>query len=68
MVRSAAVFAAVFFVGLARDPGCGADDKPSGVNGPCTRSKDCNAGLECSEGVCTQPDGGETGDASRDGS
>ena len=68
-MRSAAVLAAVFFVGLARDPGCGGDDEEKrGLNGPCTRSKDCNAGLECNQGVCTEPDGGIAGDASHDGS
>lgn len=43
--------------GLARDCG-GADDPPSGKNAPCTRQKDCSAGLVCSEGVCKEPDAG----------
>jgi hypothetical protein len=67
MRGGAVVIAAVFVVGLVRDPGCGGGETPSGVNGPCTRSKDCSAGLECQQGVCTQPDGGAAGDASHDG-
>jgi len=44
---------------LARDPGCGGADSPeSALNAPCTRSKDCSAGLVCAEGVCAEPDGG----------
>jgi hypothetical protein len=44
---------------LGRDPGCGGSDSPSsGVNAPCTRSKDCSGGLVCTEGVCTEPDSG----------
>lgn len=46
-------------LGLGRDPGCGGAESPSsGVNAPCTRSKDCGAGLVCMEGVCTEPDAG----------
>jgi hypothetical protein len=62
---------------LGRDPGCGGSDQPSsGVNAPCTRSKDCNRDLVCAEGVCTEPDSGVTptdagtvppGDAADDG-
>jgi hypothetical protein len=45
--------------GLSRDPGCGGADSPSsGPNAPCTRSRDCSGGLECNEGVCTDPDAG----------
>jgi hypothetical protein len=44
---------------LGRDPGCGGADSPSsGVNAPCTRTKDCTFGLVCTEGVCTEPDSG----------
>jgi len=44
---------------LAREPGCGGSDSPqSALNAPCTRSKDCSAGLVCTEGVCAEPDGG----------
>ena len=44
---------------LGRDPGCGSADSPSsGLNAPCTRSKDCTTGLVCAEGVCTEPDSG----------
>ncbi|MDB4942520.1 MAG: hypothetical protein JWP97_2054 [Labilithrix sp.] len=46
-------------LGLGRDPGCGGGDSPSsGLNGPCTRNKDCGGELACREGVCTTPDGG----------
>ena len=61
------IAAAAVVLGLFREPGCGGDDTPSGVNGPCTRSKDCSAGLECQEGVCSQPDAGVAGDASDGG-
>jgi hypothetical protein len=46
---------------LGREPGCGGSESPSsGVNAPCTRSKDCNQGLLCTEGVCAEPDSGVT--------
>ncbi len=68
VMRGGVVIATAIVVGLLRDPGgCGGDDMPSGVNGPCTRSKDCTAGLECQQGVCTPPDAGVAGDASDDG-
>lgn len=53
---------------LAREPGCGGADLGSGgLNGPCTRSKDCATGLVCAEGVCTEPDAGLGGvDSGRD--
>lgn len=78
MVRTIAVLA-VMSLGLSREPGCGGADSPSsGLNAPCTRSKDCSAGLVCDQGVCTDPDGGNapldggrdaksTVDASNDG-
>lgn len=54
MVLRVAFVAAVAF-GLARD--CGAQDNPpSGPNAPCTRTKDCSAGLVCTAGVCEDPD------------
>ena len=41
-------------LGLSHDPGCGGVDSPaSGVNAPCTRSKDCKGDLVCEKGVCT---------------
>jgi hypothetical protein len=53
------VSVAVAWGALARDPGCGGADSPSsGPNAPCTRSKDCSAGLVCEEGVCTERDAG----------
>lgn len=41
-----------------RDPGgCGGTESPSsGINAPCTRTKDCGRSLVCVEGVCTEPD------------
>jgi hypothetical protein len=65
--------------GAGRDPGCGGAESPaSGVNAPCTRSKDCGGSLVCAEGVCTEPDSGtappdsgrdatSSGDAADDG-
>jgi hypothetical protein len=44
-------------LGMLRDP-CGTDTVGAGVNGPCTRSKDCADGLSCVMGVCTSPDAG----------
>jgi hypothetical protein len=75
MVQRAALVAA-FALGLARDCG-GADNPPSGLYAPCTRTKDCDVGLVCTEGACQQPDAGqvldsatgtpEPGDAADDG-
>jgi hypothetical protein len=58
----------LFVVALSalRDP-CGTDTVGAGVNGPCTRSKDCADGLSCVMGVCTSPDAGVT-DAAGGGS
>jgi hypothetical protein len=69
VVRGVASFAVVFGVfgvgqgtfGISREPGCGGADSPSsGQNAPCTRSKDCSAGLTCAEGVCKELDSGST--------
>lgn len=47
---------------FARDPGCGGvDSTESGINGPCTRDKDCKDHLTCERGVCTGPDTGDAG-------
>jgi hypothetical protein len=60
----AVAFAAL---GLSRDPGCGGVGDPAGLpNAPCTRTKDCSAGLVCVEGVCSEPDAGEPVDAGAD--
>ncbi|MBS2019062.1 MAG: hypothetical protein JST00_39710 [Deltaproteobacteria bacterium] len=61
MIREAKALAVLVALGLgaARDPGCGGGDSPNGgENAPCTRNKDCRGGLQCSEGVCTEPDSG----------
>jgi hypothetical protein len=53
--------AAVVFVAVAlvREPACGeSGEHQGGVNAPCTREKDCAAGLSCTSGVCTSPDSG----------
>jgi hypothetical protein len=67
VVRSGAVIAAFVALGLSQDPGCGGGgDPPRGPNAPCTRQKDCSAGLVCAEGVCTEPDSGVTDAGSPD--
>ena len=61
MLRNVVAYGVISIGALAlgRDPGCGGADSPSsGVNAPCTRSKDCTGGLVCAEGVCTEPDSG----------
>ncbi len=61
MLRNVVAYGVVSLGALAlgRDPGCSGSDSPSsGVNAPCTRTKDCNGGLVCMEGVCTEPDSG----------
>ncbi len=54
-------------LGLAHDPGgCGSvDSSSSGLNAPCTRSKDCSGHLVCTQGVCTDDDAdsGSSGNA-----
>lgn len=61
MLRNVALYGVVSLGALAfgRDPGCGGTDSPSsGLNAPCTRSKDCTNALVCTEGVCTESDSG----------
>ena len=61
MLRNVVAYGVVSLGALAlgRDPGCGGADSPSsGVNAPCTRSKDCSNDLVCAEGVCTEADSG----------
>jgi hypothetical protein len=67
VVRTAFVLT-VLSLGLGHEPGCGGADSPSsGLNAPCTRSKDCSSSLVCSEGVCTELDAGVvTPDGGRD--
>ncbi len=48
-----------------RDPGCGAAGERAGLNGPCTRTKDCEPTLRCFEGVCV-PEDAAVPDASTD--
>ncbi len=47
----------VVALGALRDP-CGTDSGALGVNAPCTRSKDCENGLSCVDGVCSPGDAG----------
>jgi hypothetical protein len=47
----------VVALGLLRDP-CGGSGSPTGLNSACTRTTDCDNGLECIEGQCTAPDSG----------
>lgn len=61
MVRHVVAYGMISLGALAlgREPGCGGSESPSsGVNAPCTRSKDCTGGLLCTEGVCAEPDSG----------
>jgi hypothetical protein len=58
---------ALLLLGLARDPSCGGvDTPPSGVNAPCTRDKDCQAGLVCASGVCASPNAASPADGGSD--
>ena len=78
VVRTAVVLA-VMSLGLACELACSSTDSPSsGLNAPCTRSKDCSSSLVCAQGVCSEPDAGlvsedggadaaSVGDASNDG-
>ena len=72
MVRAlgSLVLAAVVGVALfAVEGGCGESDYPSnGPNAPCTRSKDCSAGLTGIVGVCTDPDASAFSPDASDGS
>jgi len=47
----------VVALGALRDP-CGGSGSPTGLNSACTRTQDCDNGLECIEGQCTPPDAG----------
>ncbi len=59
MIRHAAI-AGVLLGIAAHDPSCGSVDSSSkGLNAPCTRAKDCAAGLVCPSGVCVLPDAGD---------
>ena len=61
MLRNVVAYGVVSLGALAlgRDPGCGGSDSPeSGVNAPCTRTKDCSGNLVCTEGVCAAADSG----------
>lgn len=48
---------AVVAFAARRDP-CGTDTSQVGLNGACTRNKDCDDGLSCVAGVCSMPDAG----------
>jgi hypothetical protein len=61
VLRNVVAYGVVSLGALAfgRDPGCGGSESPSsGVNAPCTRTKDCSGHLVCTEGVCTEADSG----------
>jgi hypothetical protein len=47
----------VVALGALRGP-CGGSGSPTGLNSACTRTTDCEDGLECIEGQCTAPDAG----------
>jgi hypothetical protein len=47
----------VVALGALRGP-CGGSGSPTGLNSACTRTQDCDNGLECIEGECTLPDAG----------
>ena len=55
----------VVALGALRGP-CGGSGSPTGLNSACTRTKDCENGLECIEGQCTAPDAGMPPDARGD--
>lgn len=56
----------VVTLGLLRDP-CGTDTSVEGVNGACTRTSDCEKGLSCIGGVCSQADAAAPGDGGEAG-
>lgn len=66
------VFAAIcaLALGFADSDGCGyVPDDLKGEGEPCTRSSECQTGLECRGGVCmteADPDAGAPGDAGVD--
>ncbi|CAN5509291.1 hypothetical protein BH09MYX1_BH09MYX1_33270 [soil metagenome] len=61
------VLSAVALFGFHDPGGCGSGGADrAGLNGPCTRTKDCDRELKCFEGVCVPEDAG-TPDAARDG-
>lgn len=55
----------VVALGALGDP-CGGSGSPTGLNSACTRTKDCDDGLECIEGQCSVPDAGMPSDAHGD--
>lgn len=71
MVRRFVPFVVV--LGVATLFGCSSETRTDGAaNAPCTRSKDCAAGLVCSDGVCEEPfssalDAGSDASAAEDG-
>jgi hypothetical protein len=50
----------VVALGALRGPSCGTDAQANGLNGPCTRTTDCEEGLVCPAqgGFCVWPDAG----------
>jgi hypothetical protein len=59
------VLVLVVALGGLRDP-CGTDTSTVGVNAACTRTKDCDDGLDCVGGVCTPADAGAAADGAGD--
>jgi hypothetical protein len=62
------VFFVVVALGALRDPGCDTSTVPTGLNGACTRDKDCESGLVCRGGACVNEDAGNPPDSGGDGS
>jgi hypothetical protein len=53
-------------VGLSPSACSSSDSSANGIEGPCTRSRDCQGALVCVDGICSEPDAGvasEGGDA-----
>lgn len=55
----------VVALGALGDP-CGGSGSPTGLNSACTRTTDCDNGLQCIEGECIEPDSGVPTDARGD--
>jgi hypothetical protein len=60
------VLLVVVALGALRDPGCDTSTVPTGLNGACTRDKDCENGLVCRGGACVDEDAG-VADSGNDG-
>jgi hypothetical protein len=71
-IRLALALGAAFALGLVQSDGCGYEPEERRRQGePCTRSSECELGLECRGGVCmpdAPADAGRPRDAGPDGS